>query len=64
MKFSELMDKDVFVENHRIDKVQALVSKNVKGVVNVGAELLDVQIFGKNNCSHNKGLTFDIIFCF
>jgi hypothetical protein len=29
-------------ENHKIDKVQALVSKNVRGVVNVGAKLLDV----------------------
>jgi hypothetical protein len=29
-------------ENHRIDKVQARVSKNVRGVVNVGAKLLDV----------------------
>jgi hypothetical protein len=29
-------------ENHRIDKVRALVSKSVRGVVSVGAKLLDV----------------------
>jgi hypothetical protein len=29
-------------ENHRIDKVRALVSRNVRAVINVGAQLLDV----------------------
>ncbi len=29
-------------ENHKIDKVQALVSQNIRAVVNVGAKLLDV----------------------
>jgi len=29
-------------ENHRIDKVMALVSRDVRGILNVGAKLLDV----------------------
>ena len=29
-------------ENHRIDKVMALVSRDVRAIVNVGAQLLDV----------------------
>ena len=29
-------------ENHRIDKVLAVVSRDVRGIVNVGAKLLDV----------------------
>ena len=29
-------------ENHRIDKVRALVSQNVRAIINVGAQLLDV----------------------
>ena len=29
-------------ENHKIDKVMALVSRDVRGIINVGAKLLDV----------------------
>jgi hypothetical protein len=29
-------------ENHRIDKIMALVSRDVRGILNVGAKLLDV----------------------
>jgi hypothetical protein len=29
-------------ENHKIDKVMALVSRDVRGIITVGAKLLDV----------------------
>ena len=29
-------------KNHKIDKVTALVSQDVRGIVNIGAKLLDV----------------------